>query len=607
MHRIAIAAILAASSFSATAQAQRPATPELFPKDTAALIRIADAPEMYERFMNTSMGKLGQDDQVGPLLAELYGSATEMFKENVEEYVGVSLTELMSLPQGEVAFGVVTPEGTPPMFIWLLDTGDQLDAANKLMVKAQAALDEEGYAKSTEKIEELDLELTIYEIREDGMPQLVLFERDGTFVATTNVDLAKSLLVRWTNPTGKPLADSLAKNERYAAIMKRCRGEGGQQPHITFFADPLTILKSAAVGNIEMTLTLALLPQLGLDGFTGVGGSITFDAEPYDYISHFHVLMENPRTGVLKALALSTGDITPPDWVPADASTYICGHWDFRTTYEQIAKMVDTFQGEGRTGEAVQGFMDRTWEGMNFQTDVLDQLAGRMIHVTWMEPPARLTSQVQCVAIELSDPAAMQEWIDKITKKYDQFVVAKTIGRITYYEPKGPPQAESRRRDRDENGQERDEVQQNVEFPMPCLAIVDNFLMITREPFLKKIVLAKDNPSAEKLADSLEYKLVAGRFNRLAPGLQPGVITFSQPEHSMRWVYDFVTGPQTREFLDDPDAEEPVLRLRDALEKHPLPPFEVIKKYLAPTGGVMINEPTGFHYTGFGLRRTASE
>ncbi len=47
-----------------------------------------------------------------------------------------------------------------------------------------------------------------------------------------------------------------------------------------------------------------------------------------------------------------------------------------------------------------------------------------------------------------------------------------------------------------------------------------------------------------------------------------------------------------------------MLKLRDALEKHPLPPFAVIKKYLAPTGGVMVNEPTGFHYTGFGLRRS---
>jgi hypothetical protein len=196
-------------------------------------------------------------------------------------------------------------------------------------------------------------------------------------------------------------------------------------------------------------------------------------------------------------------------------------------------------------------------------------------------------------------------------EKYKDNTEAKTVGKITYYEPKPPRAFEEsrRRRDREDRGQqpEPDAVRGPTEFPMPCLAIVDNYLMVTREPFLKKIVLAKDNPSAEKLADSLEYKLVASRFNRLAPGLQPGAITYSQPEESMRWVYDFVTGPDTKAFLDDPDAEEPVLRLRDALEKHPLPPFEVIKKYLAPTGGVMTNEPTGFHYTGFGLRRTSSE
>lgn len=604
----AVVAIAVASALASIAEAQRPGTPELFPKDTAALVRIPSAPELKARFMNTAMGQMSQDDQLGPLLAELYGSATELFKEHIEEQVGVTLDELLSLPQGEVAFGVITPEGVRPMFVWLIDAGEKKDAANKLLEKAKEALDKEGYAKTTEKVEELDMELTVYDIREDAIPRLVLFERDATFVATTDVDLAKSLLARWTNPTGKPLPDSLAKNERYAAIMKRCRGEGGQQPHVTFFVDPMTILNSAAVGNVEMTLTLALLPQLGLDGFSGLGGSITFDAAPYDYISHFHVLLENPRTGVLKALALSSGDITPPAWVPADANSFMCGHWDFRTTYEQVAKMVDTFQGEGRTEKAVQGFLDNNWEGMDFHTDILDQFAGRVVHITWMEPPARLTSQIQCLAVEVKDPEALQKWLDKLAEKYKENIESKTVGRITYYEPKGPPRARAeRRRVRPDGTEEQPEVVEDQEFPMPCLALVDNYLMVTRAAFLKKIVLAKDDPSAEKLADSLEYKLVAGRFERVAPGMKPGMITYSQPEEAMRWVYDFVTGPQAKEFLENPDAPDPVVRLRDALEKHPLPPFEVIKKYLAPTGGVMINEPTGFHFTGFGLRRTQSE
>jgi hypothetical protein len=607
---LAAAAVVGLAS---SALAERPGTPELFPKDTAALVRIPNAPELYQRFMNTSGGQMSQDDQIGPLFAELYGSATELFEQYVQEHVGVSLEDLLSMPQGEVAFGVITPEGVRPIFVWLVDTGEKAEAANKLLEKAKEALEKEGYAKTTEKIEDIDIELTIYDIREDEMPQLVIFERDSTFVATSDLEMAKSLLVRWANPTGKPLPDSLAKNERYAAIMKRCRGEGGKQPHLSFFVDPMTILKSAAVGNIEMTLGLAILPQLGLDGFSGVGGSITFDAEPYDYISHFHVLIENPRAGVMKALALSSGDITPPAWVPADANSFVCGHWNFQTSFDQIAKLVDSFQGEGRTATSVQNFMDENWEGMNFQTDILDQLTGRVMHVSWMDSPATIQSQKWCLAAEIKDPESTQKWLDKIFEKHKDETDILTIGKVTYFQPKSPQQ---RQRDRDRERRERRERGEpegpeiregQPAFPIPCLAVVDNYVMLTSEPFLKKLVLAKDNPSAESLADSLEYKLVASRFERVAPGMKPGLITYTQPEQGMKWVYDFVTSEDTKKFLEDPDAPEPVVRLRDALDKHPLPPFEVIKKYLAPTGGVMINEPTGFHYTGFGLRRTVSE
>ncbi len=137
----AVVAIAVASALASIAEAQRPGTPELFPKDTAALVRIPSAPELKARFMNTAMGQMSQDDQLGPLLAELYGSATELFKEHIEEQVGVTLDELLSLPQGEVAFGVITPEGVRPMFVWLIDAGEKKDAANKLLEKAKQALD----------------------------------------------------------------------------------------------------------------------------------------------------------------------------------------------------------------------------------------------------------------------------------------------------------------------------------------------------------------------------------------------------------------------------------------------------------------------------------
>jgi hypothetical protein len=39
------------------------------------------------------------------------------------------------------------------------------------------------------------------------------------------------------------------------------------------------------------------------------------------------------------------------------------------------------------------------------------------------------------------------------------------------------------------------------------------------------------------------------------------------------------------------------------LEQHPLPPFEVLQRYLAPGGTVVVDDDTGLHYTDFSLRR----
>ena len=43
--------------------------------------------------------------------------------------------------------------------------------------------------------------------------------------------------------------------------------------------------------------------------------------------------------------------------------------------------------------------------------------------------------------------------------------------------------------------------------------------------------------------------------------------------------------------------------LNAALDKHQLPPFAVLSKYLAPSGGFLVEEETGLHYTTFTLQR----
>ena len=95
---------------STVVRAERPVAYDLLPDSTLAMIRIANVPELRERFRETAMGRIGGDEKVKPLVSSLYGSLVEAYQ-RIEERVGVPLDTLLSIPQGEVCVAIVAPEG----------------------------------------------------------------------------------------------------------------------------------------------------------------------------------------------------------------------------------------------------------------------------------------------------------------------------------------------------------------------------------------------------------------------------------------------------------------------------------------------------------------
>ncbi|MEX0585124.1 MAG: hypothetical protein WD176_00675, partial [Pirellulales bacterium] len=454
------AALLVAPSAQA---AERVRATELLPKETAAFLHIPSAPGLAEKFRTTAMGRMLRDPKIKPLVEDLYGSAVKAFAQ-VEEQLGVSLPQILSIPQGEFSIAVIAPDDSRPQFLVLIDAGEQLASAEKLIEKAKSALEQQGLPKTSETVE--GTKLTIYELPDREFGAATFFQKDKTVGITNNVDLAKLVLSRWNG--GKDAKESLAKNDKYNAIMSRSRGSKDQPPQITWFVDPISIVKSAAQGNLRAQTGLAFLPVIGLDGLSGIGGSITFDSEPFDAVSHVHILIENPRTGVLKTLALKDGDLKPQAWVPADVASYTSLHWDFQETYKTIAQLIDSFQGEGSTSALIKRFVDEPI-GIELEKDVIDQLAGRVTHMTWIEQPIRITSMAQAVAIEVKDAKAMGETLAKLTEKFPDRTETKKIGSVTYYVAKAP------------GAEDQPEATRQ---PQPCVAVYEGSLLITRERFL---------------------------------------------------------------------------------------------------------------------------
>ncbi|MCH7726618.1 MAG: hypothetical protein IH991_09090 [Planctomycetes bacterium] len=584
--------------FASLAHAERPIAPKLLPENTLVFVRVASAPELVEKFKETSIGKIGQNEKIKPLIGQLYGSAAEAFTQ-IQDQIGVSLDELLALPQGEVCVAIVEREGSQPTLVAILDVGDRIASARKLLERADELASDRGLNKRTETVGEI--ELTIYE----GLPggnEAVIFERDRTIVITGDQTLSTEILARWDGQADKE-DRTLADNRKFLTIMSRCKGTKDERPQITWYADPIKLVEAFAQGPARTAL--AFLPVLGLDGFLGVGGSFIMAPEDFDGIVHFHVLLDNPRAGVIDMLALSSGDTTPEDWVPPDVNNYMTMHWDVGKTYSKLETLIDSFNTEGMFADIVQQRLsDRI--GVDFEKDFIDALDGRFTYITAIVPPVSINGQANLIGAKLKDAKKFRRTLEKVLETTELPLEKKTFAGVKYYQVDVPfgPGRPFRPAD-GENGPPRPNIP--LRQPKPCLAIMGDYLVISDSTELLQRAIKTKNDSKKSLANELDFQLIASKIKRQTGNKKVGMITFNRPKDALQMLYDVATDKETRKSLATGAEDNEFLSvLNKALKDNPLPPFAELAKHLAPGGGLVINDETGFHYMGFTLKRKAS-
>lgn len=578
---------------AATVLAERPTAPKLLPEATLAFVRVPDSRELVKRFQETSMGRIGQDEQVRPLVGQLYSSVAEAFAQ-VEDEVGLPLDQILALPQGEVCLAVTAPPSGPPAVVLFFEAGEQLPAVQKLLDRVDELAEQDGSVKSTESVG--DTKVIIY--TPNGGDPVCYFEREGTIVVSTNVDQAKAILTAWDGNLPKD-SQTLADNRKFSTIMNRCLVSKDDPPQLTWFVDPIRLAKVLGRGNATAQVGLALLPALGLDGLQGIGGSATMATEDFDSVTHLHVLIDEPRMGVLQALAVTSGDCTPEAWVPNDAATYMTLHFDVERSLASATNLYNSLRGE----EALQNLIKRSISEpleLDFEKDLLGASAGRFTYLSWIEKPVKLGSQANVFGAALKDKDAFKKVLDKLTTRYGDNLEKTAFGATPYWLIK----AETPRQRAIEASQEGNRVRLDIRPPQPCFAIVGDYLLFSDHPGALEHCIATSGDSSRSLAEDLEYKLIASKIKRQPGGSAPGMISFNRPEEGMRMLYDLAQAENTRQFLSSRAEESPFIKnVNKAMSDNPLPPFSVIAQYLAPGGGFLSSDETGFHYATFQMKR----
>lgn len=608
-----------ASLLLASLAVARPSALKLLPEETLLLVRTPSVGDLFERFRDTQTGRMVRDPQLAPFVERLYGSAGDLYAEKVAETLGVSWEELKELPRAELAFAIVARRDHKPAFVLLVDQGDEPSVAKKLLDNTLTKLKDDGGETTTETIE--GQEITV--VREgDNQDQTIgLFERDHTIVAATDPGLIREILLRWNSDeagevtpandkadtdaetgTGSEAENSggdeprqysgrsLAQNNKFVTILRHCRRANDPPPNLILFVDPIGLIRQFNRDNAGMAVAMATFPALGVDGISAVGATMTFSTGRYESLSHFHLLLDNPRAGVLQVIAFEPGDTTPQPFVAADIESFFTWNWNVRTSFDVIRSLVDRFQYEGRVDKFIAAEINEK-QGIDFEHEIIDNVAGRFSWMIGYERPARLQGQQSTMAIQVADEEQARKTLAKFVEKYPERLEERQFGDVKYYALviEWP-----------------EEMRENPP-NSPCFAVFDGYFFFGGScQLLEHAIVARDG-TVDRLADQPAFIQLSAEIQQEAPGITPALILYSRFEESIRQWYDLLHEPKTREYLEEHAESNPFFRaLAESMAADELPPFDVLQQYLLPGVSVLYDTDTGFHGISFVTRDEAA-
>lgn len=611
--QILVVATLVLSSFATTrtpgfAQ-DRPGAPHLFPHDVLAYARVDDMQRLRQAAGESSFAKMLNDPQLKPLAGELYLTVAELF-DSVSDQFGITLDELLNIPQGEVAFAVVpfdaaqqddtvddddSPEAIRQRLqsrrrrsgsiglIGLLETKENSPLLQNLLDAMADLLRNQGYVTLYNDVAETTI--TTYRGPDANRPAVEYCQVDGVTVLGVGEGVVAETLRRWKIG---PQGTSLAQNDDFGAVLTPCVGAEETRPQLTFFVNPHGIVERVIKSRGgAAALFWPIIEDLGLGKLRGVGGSVFTGGEVFESIFHVHMLIKKPRDGFFAVVRPDSGDIHPPAWVPDDVSSYTTVSWDIANSYAGLGRILERFQGENALQRLAEEPIMRQTD-VDLQSEVIDLMTGRVVVMRWYEPPARINSQTLLVGIEVKDGAQAVEVLEKLADAFPSRMVRRDQGSVIVYHGSGPP---------------ADRFPEGRRLPDPRVALLDNFILMTDSPQLLERAMRTNVGALPKLERIPDFEIVANEVAGKLDGDPPFLFGFSRAQQLLRQFYEMAEAPNMRQRLRDGGSGNPALgRLSAVLDKHDLPPFDLIAKYFEPSGDFAYDSPSGLHYTTFTLK-----
>ena len=558
------------------------------PPEIVGYLRISSIQDLKQKWGETALGELGKLKEMGAFWQELRGPL-ETLSEQVENQLGLTLTDVLSIPQGEFTLAVIQPRGQRIAVAALLDFGENRDAVQKLLAKADEAALDEGAKRSEVEFEGANIVVYSQTLNPEGAPAPRTAEpvtvahciKDTFLLIGSRADTLKSILTRWDGTHDQ----TFAEQKVYSYIRNQCRDpQSDAEPPLVWFVDPVGIAQgfiASAGANPQAAMVMAFIPTLGLDKFKGIGGTLELATEEFDSVSRTLVYMEPRPTGVLKFLQFQASPQSPPKWASAEASTYFSINWDVVQAYAAVDSLYDMAAGAGAFSRMIDELAeDEEGPQVHIKNDIVDQLTGT-IQVVGEPGGKEEDAERFIVALELKDEGKMGEILASLAKTPGFPGKPREFEGTTIYEiaALGADDAE----EEDEEGAEEENAEAG-DATVGAVAIHGKQLLIATDVTRLEEVIRPNAGNA--LVDSPMYQSVARQFPA-----QTSSISFQRADLQLKALYEtFQSGNSEDLFGLDIDFSQ-------------LPPFEVIRPFLTPSGSYMRPDERGLFLNSFSLHR----
>jgi hypothetical protein len=572
---------------------QAAAPPErIYPETTLFMGKVADAKALRQAFQQSQYGQLWNDPAMADFRADLREKLQDAGKEFKQRF-GLSLKELLEIPQGHLAVGII-PREDPKLPFAILFTAEAGQNAAKLtdvMTKGTKQSEQFGAKVSTETFQGNPIHIIELPEPKDDNKNALEFKHvcwtysKTTFFIGTDLDAIKDLV---SNVGGRE--NSLASNDSFSKTQSKVGAENAQ---ITWFLDLNRIVKLgskvASKGvDAQLQQTEFFIQELGLNGLKSVGGSLTLGSGRYDSLTKTFFLAPSPVTGLLKIFSLPKTAIQPEPWVPSSIASYQSLSIDLKNIYKGINDLIDKFQPGMLQALQQQLVGPEGGEPLNIEKEVFGPLGDRVSVITDFKKPVKEDSQRTLMAIALKDSKTFQSTFAKVLALASASPKKREFQGTTIYDfevnlpnmPNNPNAA-------------------NVQFKGPLsVAIAKDTFFATSDTTLLEQILRPGNGS---LAESPEFQSVRKEMPEKISGM-----TYVRPEEQARISYDMLKNGTFEKAMQQAaargrgnGAEPPKL-----MDTSKLPDFSVFAKYLSKGGSYSQMEEDGFIMTGFSLKKT---